>query len=81
MEGALLPYHPELALSTAEYRIDGVSAAKRNANAFGYDGVQFPCNSAARGYPFGCCAGHGTGTQCLSHHVTPTVVFSIQQIY
>jgi len=81
MEGALLPYHPELALSAAEYRIDGVSAAKRNANAFGYDGVQFPCNSAARGYPFGCCAGHGTGTQCLSHHVTPTVVFSIQQIY
>jgi hypothetical protein len=46
MEGALLPYHPELALSAAEYRIDGVSAAKRNANAFGYS-CTMECNFLA----------------------------------
>jgi hypothetical protein len=81
MEGALLPFHPELAISAVQYRIDGGSAAKYNAKLFGHDGMQFPCNSAAKGFPHGCCEGKGTGTQCLSHHVTPTVVFSIQQAY
>ena len=81
MEGALLPFHPELAISAVQYRIDGGSAAKYNAKLFGHDGMQFPCNSAAKGFPHGCCGGKGTGTQCLSHHVTPTVVFSIQQAY
>jgi trehalose/maltose hydrolase-like predicted phosphorylase len=41
----------------------------------------FPWTSAAKGYPFGCCAGGHNFENCIEQHITPDVGFFLQQIY
>ena len=81
MAQGLMPWHPSLALSAAQYRIDGSPAAARLAKLFGYKGLMFPWTSATRGNAFGCCSGHGGFEDCIEQHITPDVVWLLRQLY
>eukprot|EP00035_Acanthoeca_spectabilis_P014265 m.271436 g.271436 ORF g.271436 m.271436 type:complete len:952 (-) comp16091_c0_seq1:156-3011(-) len=81
MAQGLLLFHPELALSAAQYRIDSAPASARIAKLFGYEGLMYAWTAAAGGNPFGCCSGKGGFEDCIEQHITPDVAFFLQQIF
>ncbi len=82
MAAGLLLLHPPLAAAAAQYRINGLPAAKHLSTLFGYSGAMYPWTSAAAGYAFGCCDGNKGGEgfeNCIEQHITPDVTFALQQ--
>lgn len=78
MYPALLVLHPELARQMIDYRIDRLSAARRNAFAHGYQGAMIPWESADSGLE-DTPSWATTGTN--EHHITGCVALAAWQYF
>jgi hypothetical protein len=63
-----------LARAMTEFRFEGLGAAEKQAEVFGYKGAQFPWCTVSFGRSAGCCDGKGGEELCLEQHITPDVV-------
>jgi trehalose/maltose hydrolase-like predicted phosphorylase len=74
----LLLWHPHLAASLLQYRIDRVDAARHKAQSYGknYRGIMFPWESAATGEET-CPTWARTGK--LEQHITADIALAVQQ--
>jgi len=74
----LLLWHPRLAASLLQYRIDRVDAARHKAQSYGknYRGIMFPWESAATGEET-CPTWAQTGK--LEQHITGDIALAVQQ--
>jgi hypothetical protein len=81
MEPALLWFWAPLARAMTQFRFEGLAAAEKQAEVFGYKGAQFPWCTVSFGRSSGCCDGKGGFELCLEQHITPDVGFAMQQYY
>jgi hypothetical protein len=81
MEPALLWFWTPLARAMTEFRFEGLAAAEKQAEVFGYKGAQFPWCTVSFGRSSGCCDGKGGFELCLEQHITPDVGFAMQQYF
>mmetsp|Transcript_8830 Transcript_8830/g.16879 ORF Transcript_8830/g.16879 Transcript_8830/m.16879 type:complete len:749 (+) Transcript_8830:64-2310(+) len=74
----LLLWHPRMAASLLQYRIDRIDAARRKAQSYGknYRGLMFPWESAATGEET-CPKWARTGK--LEQHITADIALAVQQ--
>lgn len=78
---ALTLSSPELQQSLLEYRYNSLPASRDIAKLFNYSGAMFAWTAAYQGKAFGCCNATGGFEDCLEHHVTPDIAFSVWQFY
>lgn len=74
MYPSILLWHPELAASFLQYRLDRLATAEQNALSDGYKGVKFPWESAATGNE------QQPGYQ-FEQHITADVLFAARHFW
>lgn len=80
MYPSILLWHPELAASLLQYRLDRVGTAEQKALSYGkgYKGVMFPWESAATGAEE--CPSSATTGQ-FEQHITADILFAARQFW